>query len=97
MAAPRRRAWRTLRQLRGYPVCGEGVQGIVDQKSRTPESLAKSFALALRAVDHPKMAMAGDAVLVVSPEHSRVFIEAGWTKARLLEELETLLQFPGKK
>ncbi|MFL1482818.1 thioredoxin family protein [Marinobacter sp. LN3S78] len=97
--------WLPLAEERGVPsgnsavtlFAGEGVQGIVDQKSRTPESLAKSFALALRAVDHPKMAMAGDAVLVVSPEHSRVFIEAGWTKARLLEELETLLQFPGEE
>ena len=97
--------WLPLVEERGVPsgnsavtlFAGEGVQGIVDQKSRTPESLAKSFALALRVVDHPKMAMAGDAVLVVSPEHSRVFIEAGWTKARLLEELENLLQFPGEE
>jgi len=70
---------------------GEGVQGVVDQKSRTPESLARTFAACLRAVDHPKLAMAGDALLVVSPEHSRVFIDAGWSKARLLEELTTLL------
>lgn len=97
--------WLPLAEERGVPsgnsavtlFAGEGVQGIVDQKSRNPESLAKSFALALRAVDHPKMAMAGDAVLVVSPEHSRVFIEAGWTKARLLQELESLLQFPGEE
>jgi hypothetical protein len=97
--------WLPLAEERGVPsgnsavtlFAGEGVQGIVDQKSRTPESLAKSFALALRVVDHPKMAMAGEAVLVVSPEHSRVFIEAGWTKARLLEELENLLQFPGEE
>ena len=97
--------WLPLAEERGVPsgnsavtlFAGEGVQGIVDQKSRDPESLAKSFALALRSVDHPKMAMAGDAVLVVSPEHSRVFIEAGWTKARLLQELESLLQFPGEE
>jgi hypothetical protein len=97
--------WLPLAEERGVPsgnsavtlFAGEGVQGIVDQKSRDPESLAKSFALALRSVDHPKMAMAGDAVLVVSPEHSRVFIDAGWTKARLLEELESLLQFPGEE
>ncbi len=74
---------------------GEGVQGIVDQKSRDPESLARSFALSLRAVDHAKLAMAGDAVLVVSPEHARVFIDAGWSKQRLREELETLLLAPG--
>lgn len=92
-------AWEPLSVERGFArdastvtlFAGEGVQGIVDQKSRTPESLARSFALCLRAVDHPKLAMAGDALLVVSPEHSRVFIEAGWSKARLREELERLL------
>jgi thiol-disulfide isomerase/thioredoxin len=75
---------------------GEGVQGIIDQKSRDPESLARSIALSLRTVDHAKLAMAGDAVLVVSPEHARVFIEAGWSKQRLHEELEQLLLSPGK-
>lgn len=74
---------------------GEGVQGIVDQKSRDPESLARSFALSLRTVDHAKLALAGDAVLVVSPEHARVFIEAGWSKQRLREELGRLLLAPG--
>lgn len=74
---------------------GEGVQGIVDQKSRDPESLARSFALSLRTVDHAKLALAGDAVLVVSPEHARVFIEAGWSKQRLREALERLLLAPG--
>ena len=74
---------------------GEGVQGIVDQKSRTPETLASSFGLCLRAVDHPKLAMAGDALLVVSPEHARVFLQAGWSKDRLLQELLDRLQLPG--
>jgi len=95
--------WEPLSVQRGFSrqastvtlFAGEGVQGVVDQKSRTPESLAKSFALCLRAVDHPKLAMAGDAVLVVSPDHCRVFIEAGWSKARLLDELTTLLMLPG--
>lgn len=96
-------AWEPLSVQRGFPreastvtlFAGEGVQGVVDQKSRTPESLAKSFALCLRAVDHPKLAMAGDAVLVVSPDHCRVFLEAGWSKARLLDELTQLLMLPG--
>ena len=95
-------AWDSLSVERGFApdasvvtlFAGEGVQGVVDQKSRTPESLARSFALCLRVVDHPKLAMAGDALLVVSPEHSRVFIEAGWSKARLREELEKLLLLP---
>ena len=53
------------------------------------------LALSLRAVDHPKLAMAGDALLVVSPDHCRVFHEAGWSKARLHDELTALLQLPG--
>jgi hypothetical protein len=31
----------------------------------------------------------------VGPEHARVFREAGWSKARLLEELHGRLQLPG--
>jgi hypothetical protein len=74
---------------------GEGPRGIVDQASRTPESLARSFALCLRSVGHPKLPMGFDAVLVVSPEHARVFREAGWDKARLKASLHELLQLPG--
>ena len=37
---------------------------MLDQKSRTPESLAATFALALRTVSHGKLAMAFDAILV---------------------------------
>ncbi len=95
--------WEPLSVQRGYArgastvtlFAGEGVQGVVDQKSRSPESLARSFALCLRAVDHPKLAMAGDALLVVSPDHCRVFLEAGWSKARLHDELTKLLLLPG--
>ncbi len=94
--------WEPLHVQRGFArtastvtlFAGEGVQSVVDQKSRTPESLARTFAACLRVVDHPKLVMAGDAVLVVSPEHSRVFIEAGWSKARLLDELTQLLTVP---
>lgn len=97
--------WDSLAVQRGFSkdqsvvtlFAAEGVQGIVDQKSRAPESLARSFALSLRAVDHYKLAMHGDAILVVSPEHCRVFTDAGWNKARLLKELETLLTLPGKE
>ena len=74
----------------------EGPRGIVDQLSRDPESLATSFATCLRTTAHPKLALAFDAVLVVSPEHARVFREAGWSKARLLDELTARLQLPGR-
>jgi hypothetical protein len=74
---------------------GSGVQAMADQRSRTAESLARSLAASLRVVGHPKLALAWDAVVVVSPEHGRVFREAGWTKERLREELATLLSLPG--
>ncbi len=71
---------------------GAGASPVVDQISRTPSSLVRTFALALRAVAHPKLAVAFDALLVVCPEHGRVFHSAGWDRARLLAELEPLLQ-----
>ena len=74
---------------------GAGVQPVVDQLSRTPESLASTFAACLRVVAHPKLPIAFDALLVVSPEHARVFRDAGWSRARLLEELTARLQLPG--
>jgi hypothetical protein len=73
----------------------EGVRGVVDQLSRDPESLARTFAACLRTVAHPKLAMVWDAILVVSPEHGRVFREAGWSKARLREALSAHLQLAG--
>src|SRR6476661_7162445 len=74
---------------------GEGPRGIVDQLSRDPESLARSFAECLRTVQHPKLPMVFDAILVVSPEHGRVFREAGWSKAALREALASHLQLAG--
>ncbi len=74
---------------------GEGPRAIVDQKSRTAESLAKSFAACLRTVAHPKLPFAFDALVAVSPEHLRTFAAAGWDRARLREELFVLLTIPG--
>ena len=72
-----------------------GVQGVVDQLSRTPESLARSLAACLRAVAHPKLVIGFDAVLVITPEHARIFREAGWDRARVHTELDALLQIEG--
>ena len=74
---------------------GHGPSAIVDQISRTPESLVRTFAAKLRAVSHPKLVMGMGAMLVVSPEHARVFAAAGWTKARLRTELDALLLIDG--
>jgi len=97
--------WESLAVERGFApaqstvtlFAGEGVQSVVDQKSRTAESLARTFAACLRVVDHPKLAMAADAVLVISPEHQRVFADDGWSKAQLKARLDELLQLPGEE
>lgn len=97
--------WEPLSVERGVPegtsavtlFPGEGPRAVVDQLSREPDSLARSFAASLRTVAHPKLAIAFDAMLVVSPEHARVFRDAGWTKAGLRERLLELSTVPGKE
>lgn len=91
--------WESLAVERGFSYtdstvtlfAGDGVRPIMDQLSRTPASLARSFAMALRSVCHPKVAQGSDAILLVCPEHARTFREAGWSKTRLTEELDRLL------
>jgi hypothetical protein len=95
--------WESLSVERGFAPAastvslfpGHGPSAIIDQISRTPESLARSFAARLRSSGHPKLVMAMGAMLIVSPEHARVFAAAGWTKARLRAELDPLLMIPG--
>ncbi|MEP6661456.1 MAG: thioredoxin family protein [Acidimicrobiales bacterium] len=76
---------------------GEGPRCVVDQLSRDPESLASTLASCLRTVHHPKLVLAFDAILVVGPEHARVFAEAGWDRKRVLDEIDERLQLPGEE
>lgn len=73
---------------------GYGLQGIVDQKSREPESLARAMAESLKAISHVKQRPAADAILVVCPEHDRTFRAAGWSKADLIVHLHELTTGP---
>ena len=41
--------------------------------------------------------MAFDAVVVIGPEHARVFREAGWDRERVLSEFHSRLTFPGSE
>jgi hypothetical protein len=75
---------------------GFGLQGVVDQKSREPESLARSFAESLKVLFNVKSAPSADAMIVICPEHERTFRNAGWSKARLYEELYRLCEIPGE-
>ncbi len=97
--------WESLAAERGFAqdastvtlFAGEGPRIVVDQLSRTPESLASSLAACLRTVCHPKLPLVFDAMLVVSPEHARVFRRSGWDKDRLRGELMQRLAMSGEE
>ena len=97
--------WPSLAMDRGFAredsvislFAGEGLQAIVDQQSRSPESLARSFANSLRSVANTKLYGLADAILVVSPEHRRVLLEGGWSKDDLKRALHDELMTPGAK
>ncbi len=75
---------------------GDGIQGFIDQRSRTPEELTRSLAMALSAVGHPKLAEFTNALLVLSPEHYRIYRDAKWDRHRITGELHKALLRPGK-
>lgn len=95
--------WTTLAESRGlsrdtdavtvFP--GEGPRCVVDQLARDPESLTNTFAACLRTLHNPKSVLAFDAIVVMGPEHARVYAEAGWDRERVLEEIHARLQIPG--
>ena len=97
--------WTPLAQARGatpgvdaltvFP--GEGPRCVVDQIARDPESLSNTFAACLRTLHNPKSILAFDAILVVGPEHARVFAEAGWNRERVVDEINARLQIPGSE
>ena len=76
---------------------GEGPRCVVDQLAREPEQLAQSLAACLRTVHHPKLPFAFDAVLVLGPEHARVFAQANWSREQVLQEIHDRLQMPGSE
>lgn len=94
--------WTSLAAERGIPeatsavtlFAGQGPTPISDQKSRNPESLARSLAAGLRTVRHPKAVGRVAALVAVAPEHARIFGAAGWTKERLKAEIIELLTLP---
>ncbi|MBJ19546.1 MAG: thioredoxin family protein [bacterium] len=74
---------------------GEGPRTIVDQLAREPEPLVQAFAAAMKTMLTPKMVLAFDVILVVSPEHSRIFREAGWSREDLLAKLHEVTLMNG--
>lgn len=70
---------------------GDGIQGFIDQRSRTPEELTRSLAMSLLAVGHPKLCEFTNAMLVLVPEHYAIFRNAGWDRARITRELHAAM------
>jgi hypothetical protein len=87
--------WPGLAQDRGVPegetgvtlMAAEAPRVVVDQLARTPEELCASLGAALEWVGHRRLRLTFDALLVVGPEHGRIFREAGWDRGRVRQEL----------
>ena len=76
---------------------GHGVEAFVDQKSRTPEALTRSFASSLVKIGHPKLVQSARALLVLSPEHYAIYKEAGWDRKRIERALYEATIRPGSE
>ncbi len=95
--------WESLAESRGFApdrstvtlFTGEGPRLMFDQKSRSPESLTRHLAQMLVANVSPRMAFQMETVVVLSPEHMNRYRDAGWDRARFLEELRSHLQLDG--
>ena len=74
---------------------GEGPRCIVDQLARTADELVNTYVACLHAVHHPKLVLGFDAILTVSPDHGRLFADAGWSRERLVEEITAKSMRPG--
>ena len=91
--------WNSLAEERGFEgsqstvtaFCGEGPSLVMDQLSRSPESLTRSLAASLRSAVSPRVVLGMDAMLVISPEHMARYRDAGWDRSRFLAELTECL------
>ena len=73
---------------------GEAPRFVVDQLARAPDALAASLAAELEHVASVRQRLVFDAMLIVGPEHGRVFREAGWSREQLQDELHRLTHRP---
>ena len=76
---------------------GHGVEAFVDQKTRTPEGLSRSLGLSLVKIGHPRLVQSARAVVVLSPEHYRIYKEAGWDRQRIERALYEATIRPGRE
>ena len=95
--------WEPLHVERGFSpgvstvtlIAGDAPLSISDHRSRTPEELAATLAWAAAAQWSPFWwPMDDTSLFVVCPEHAALFAAAGWSKARLREEMFDAVQRP---
>lgn len=85
--------WVSLSQERGFSAevstvtafCGEGPRLVVDQLSRSLESLTRTLGKAVLDAMSSRRGMSMDAMLVISPEHISRYQDAGWNRERFKE------------
>ena len=86
-------SWEPLRVDRGFArerstvtlFAGGGVHGIWDERARSPEALVATTGEWLRRIGFP--GAPGHAILLIAPEHHRIYREAGWGRARIKSAL----------
>jgi hypothetical protein len=79
---------------------GHGTSAVVDQLSRTPDALIEAFVRKVGSNFDPKFfaRRLDNLMLVIGPEHARVFADGGWDKWRIRAELnERLFSAAGRK
>jgi hypothetical protein len=94
--------WESYAVSLGYPrrastvtvFPGDGITQTIDHISRTPEELCSSYAGCIRAIYNTGHVIGVQAFLAIAQEHANVFYAAGWSKARVKEELMSLLKIP---
>src|SRR5213596_3265506 len=75
-------------------LAADGPLGVYDHQSRTPEDLLATLAASLAVVSHHKMTHWGDTLVALSPEHAKIFGDAGWKKADVRRWLHERLRWP---
>lgn len=75
----------------------EAPRVAVDQTVREPERLCASLADALEAIAAPTERGVVDALVLVGPEHGRLFREAGWSRSHVQQHLYDLTREPTPK
>jgi hypothetical protein len=68
--------------------------GVYAQRSRTPDDLLPTLAASMAVISHHKMTHWGDTLVVLSPEHAKIFGDAGWKKGDVRRWLHDRLQWP---